>query len=88
MKVEEATLQFIRDDAGERNIIAKENDHCFTVFDTPEEAYGWLVDVGRITPDPLEKALEAVDLDVSFYTSGDKKRMKNIMRTLYEEATK
>ena len=70
MKVETAELQFIRDDKGRRNFITEESGDRVLAVRTPEEAHEWLVHHKRLTPNPLEKALEAVDtLVVNQYTN-------------------
>ena len=93
MKVEEATLQFIRDDSGRRCFAGEDSDLLYALG-TPEKLYAHLLYYGYITHEPLlEKALEAVD-DVKDHnlknpnlTPNHSYKVKQIIRTLYEEAT-
>jgi len=89
MKIEEATLQFIRDDEGRRNFCDhEEGDWCS--FKTAEKLYIWLVECGYLTPDPLQEALDAVDKNAenehySDTTWVSSKKAKAIVRKLYED---
>ena len=94
IKVEEATLQFIVDDKGHRWFVKGKPDD-YMLRGRADELYDFLVEQGYITPDALEKALEAVDNLVSEWETDHSyglasffsDSIKNAMRTLYEEAT-
>lgn len=83
MKIEEATLQFIRDDKGKRWFVQGEDqDYIPFMAGDAEQIYYDLVRCGHIAPDPLQTALDAVDNMDDWST---KAYVKTVIRNLAKE---
>lgn len=82
MKVEETTMQFIRDDNGDRWFIrAEETDHMS--YTSAEYLYSELVADGLLTTDPLQKANDALDEAIGRVNQWW--LVRDIMKKLYED---
>ena len=89
-KTEEATLQFIRGKDGKRWFAPSEHGDYIPMLeeDTIESLYKTLVVNGLLTPDPLTKALEALNEKGKWTNTAyvlTKEDAYEILRTLYED---